>query len=303
MNHKPSRRRPGFTFIELLLVIAVMSLLMGLLLPAIQRARDSSMRMQCSSQLRQFGLAIQNYHDIKGGLLPSHLEDNASGTNTGQATWAVLILPFIDQEPLYDTWDLSKTYNAQTTFNHAVSPSAIFYCPARRGTDSVSKLGGQDNFAGGLSDYAVPGGDDGTIPGTWYGRYSRAALIAADCSQGPGRCRSRTKISSVSDGMSNTALLGEKHVRTSRYGQSDEDNSIFNGASILNHIRVAGPGYELATNPDYTTNATLIFGSSHLDICNFLMGDGSVRALRSSTPGSKLRAIMLRDDGESVSFD
>src|SRR5439155_23164589 len=98
----------------------------------------------------------------------------------------------------------------------------------------------------GLSDYAVCGGDDGTVPGVWYTKDSHGALISADCSGGLDRYRPRTRWNSISDGLSNTIFLGEKHVRPMRFGESDEDNSVFNGASPYTHIRLAGPGYELA---------------------------------------------------------
>lgn len=290
----------GFTLIEMLLVIAVLTALMGLLLPSVQNARAASMRTQCSSQLKQFGLAIATAHETMGGLLPSRLENPATGTNTGEATWALLIMPYIDLNPMYRRWDLTKTYNNQTNFPHASAVNSLYYCPARRGVNVLSKTGGGqlDNFAGCLSDYAVAGGDDGAVPGPWYTKDSRGALISADCSGGLDRFRPRTKISSITDGLSNTILLGEKHVRPTRFGESDEDNSVLNGASPYSHIRVAGPGYELARGIADTANASSVFGSWHGDMVFFLMGDGSVRTIQKSASGTLLSYLARRDDGQ-----
>src|SRR5262249_5807000 len=140
-------------------------------------------------------------------------------------------------------------------------------------------------------------------PGIWYTSASRAALIPADCTLGLNRFKPRTKFSSIADGTSNTMLMGEKHVRPTRFGESDEDNSVYNGVSPFSHIRVAGPGYEVALSPTDTTNASLIFGSYHQLLCNFLLADGHVISLRNGIGGTVLSRPVLRDDGQSFTLD
>jgi prepilin-type N-terminal cleavage/methylation domain-containing protein len=101
------RPRRGFTLIELLVVIAIISLLVGMLMPAVQKAREAASKISCANNLKQFGLALQNYHNNYDQFPPSRLNDY-------QATWLVLLLPYVEQDNLYNQWNLSATYYDQT---------------------------------------------------------------------------------------------------------------------------------------------------------------------------------------------
>src|SRR5262249_30630255 len=101
-------RRLGFTLIELLVVIAIIAILIGIMLPAVQRAREVAFRIKCASNLRQIGLAMHGYHGTYNELPPNRM---SSGDH---ATWAVLIMPQLEQDSVYNQWNLNLPYAAQS---------------------------------------------------------------------------------------------------------------------------------------------------------------------------------------------
>src|SRR6516162_1784656 len=109
-----ARRRPGFTLIELLVVIAIIAVLIALLLPAVQAAREAARRAQCVNNLKQLGLAIQNYHDVHGALPPTALASSA--TVTPDFSMKGRILPFLEQTVLSNALNSSYLYNDPTNF-------------------------------------------------------------------------------------------------------------------------------------------------------------------------------------------
>ena len=119
-----SSRRRGITLIELLVVIAIIAILIGLLMPAVQKVREAAARASCGNNLKQLGLAIHNYYDGHQTLPPSRL-------GSQYASWFVLILPYLEQGNLYNQWDINQTYYMQPT---AVQTAQVklFYCPSRR---------------------------------------------------------------------------------------------------------------------------------------------------------------------------
>lgn len=149
--------RQAFSLIELLAVIAIISVLIGLLLPAVQRVREAANRISCANNLKQLGLAMHHYENVHGHLPPNKLGEHL-------ATWAVLILPYMEQDNLYAQWNVKKYYFQQ---NDMARQSAVpnYFCPSRRTMATAPRLSvsgdkppayvGLAHVPGALSDYAV----------------------------------------------------------------------------------------------------------------------------------------------------
>jgi prepilin-type N-terminal cleavage/methylation domain-containing protein len=154
MSGPLTNRRRGFSLVELLVVIAIIALLVGLLLPAVQHAREAAHRTSCLNNLKQITLAMHNYELSYQNLPPRCLGE------TG-ATWAVLILPFVEQKNLYNLWDLSNSYYDQSD-TARLSRVPIYFCPSRR----LPSMAGNSTF-----------GDNRWLGGDSYGPQVSGALI------------------------------------------------------------------------------------------------------------------------------
>ncbi len=304
-SRSTTRPRAGaFTLIELLVVIAISAILIGLLLPAVQKVREAAARMQCANNLKQIGLAVHNYHGTYQMLPPASLGGD------GEASWAVLILPFIEQDNLYKQWDLSLRYTYYREPANVVGAQVkIYYCPSRRSPPQLSVSGDSrppwGGYPGALGDYAANGG---TSTATWDDpRNGNGVLLYADTTFGPNNTvvswRSMTAFKDVTDGLSNTLLIGEKHVLIGEFGQEAAgDNSIYNGDDIRTIVRVAGrqlPGpidRPLASSPWDSYRPDERFGSYHTGVCQFVLCDGSVRAISTAVDLDTLTRLASRND-------
>lgn len=157
--------RIGFTLVELLVVIAVIGLLIGLLMPAVQKAREAANRISCANNLKQIGLAMHNYHFDFNKLPPrAKLAGPADANQSAGATWAVLILPYMEQDNLYRQWDLNRRYYEQNDAAR-LTPVRGYFCPTRRSASDSGSLSGDQailaggslagNVSGALGDYAA----------------------------------------------------------------------------------------------------------------------------------------------------
>ncbi len=297
--------RHGFTLIELLVVIAIIAILIALLLPAVQQAREAARRSQCQNNLKQLGLALHNYHDVHKVFPPGEIGVRLSDGSTqfrdanspvNLIGWSCFILPYMDQANLYNS--IGSTvfsasfgaawYSSSTVSTLGQTPLSAFACPS----DPMG-LVNTDMGGWGKSNYG------GCAGGTTQASGIRPTT-SASC-KGVFYINSSTRIRDITDGTSNTILLGE---RTTEGGQK--------GTIWIGQRTDVGWGYAeyvylnlLNDTTEHRINGTGYNGdaysSSHEGGAQFLLGDGAVRFI-SENVNHAATAINLanRADGNVV---
>ncbi len=318
-----ARRLRGFTLIELLVVIAIIAILIALLLPAVQQAREAARRTQCKNTLKQWGLALHNYHDNSNCFPYGAMGINSTTNNLG---FHVMLLPFIDQAPLYNQFDFNIPYTAtapapsNVALNQRSTP--LFHCASARQVDKMSTSAGQWT----VHYYGVAGAK-GPKAAPQTGTYS-AASTTTNYTTAHGNfatngilCRNTvSRFADITDGTSNTFLLGEisaatgqtpdtpvtlqPHWRPWIQGASNNTNSgaFYACKNIYNSI---GPsGYDNATTPNqnYLFN-DVRFGSQHTGGAHFLMGDGAVKFVSENIDFATYQAAASKGDSEARQLD
>lgn len=283
-------RRTAFTLIELLVVIAIISTLIGMLLPAVQKAREAASRLSCGNNLKQIGLAMQMHADATDRLPPSR-------SFVGGPTWAVHILDHLEQSNLRRQWNMGVTYYQQTPVARQTNVK-IYFCPSRRASGDLpasrsgdipsnSSWGGGSHVPGALGDYAVCVDRSGfDMPN------STTPFLDGSFQLGTG-----IRINDFPDGSSNTLLVGEKHVPLGRNGVGWWDCSIYNGDYHQCSCRAGSTFYPLTTNPNDTSWK---FGSRHVMVVLFCFADGHVQALHENIDPYVLELLNQRSDGQVI---
>lgn len=298
---RSAKNRAGFTLVELLVVIAIIGVLVGLLLPAVQAAREAARRMQCSNNLKQQGLAIQNHHDIFKHFPPGGYNPWGS-----VGSWATQILPYMEQGPLA----AQNTNNNVDILRYRGGPT-VFFCPSRRGAQANLSQGGRY-----LMDYAAatPADSPNSWDQFWHGdtwgmAWEKARYYGVIVRGGPdqnGIWRgNKSKMANIIDGTSNTMVIGEKQLSPIRYKTGDwHDDAGWADGWDPDVIRYTG----FTPNPDLKYDNQggwegYRFGSTHPSGMNILLADGSVRFLGYSVDATIFNRLGHREDGGTIPDD
>ncbi|PHS18467.1 MAG: prepilin-type cleavage/methylation domain-containing protein [Blastopirellula sp.] len=296
-------QRRAFTLIELLVVIAIIGILIALLLPAVQQARESARRMQCLNNLKQIGLASHNYHDI----YRQFPNVNANSTLSG-GSFFTSILPQIEQANAYKLYDFTKT-NSDPVNQEVVGQELPFYlCPSSPIPRAVPSCDSDAGRAPG--NYAVNIGSKNYNP---YWAYTGAprpvlngAIVYTDSSP------TKTAFRSFTDGTSNTLMVGETAYNLPDYkfrtgacaGESRYSftlwSSPYPGATACTTESTFNPK-DIADDGIYDPNWLYSFRSDHPGGVQFLFADGSVHFIADTINSLTLDALATRASGEVVS--
>jgi prepilin-type N-terminal cleavage/methylation domain-containing protein len=350
---KRRRNTPGFTLVELLVVIAIIGVLVSLLLPAVQQAREVARRMSCSNRLKQLGLALHNYETVHKLYPPAYVTANpaANGSAFGVSFgdeyrngpsgfgWGALLLPFVEQQNLYEQFNFSVPCWAPANAGPAQTKVAVFLCPSanggsngfnvqRQGSDVRHGVEFSPTIRFAHSHYVTNAG----IHQPW-GRatafcfdYDVPEPIAVNSNlpariDGPFYRNARIRVASVSDGLSNTVFLGEH-------------SSILSNKTWVGVVpgAVTPPRLDLRPWPSENNGAGCLVGAhsgpdthdhpqviihapnnpfghtdemwgEHPTGCNVLLGDGAVRFTTAFIHPYTWVALSTRDGGDEISGD
>jgi prepilin-type N-terminal cleavage/methylation domain-containing protein/prepilin-type processing-associated H-X9-DG protein len=278
MPRAPTRQSthpPAFTLIELLVVIAIIGVLIALLLPAVQAAREAARRAQCTSNLKQLGIALHGYHDAfntfpAGGWIALPTQPQTANMNIG---WSAVVLPWLEQRALFDALNLNFPYGdpSNSTAGHTVL--TVYLCPSEPRTSFWNRDTG-DVFDYADADY-----------GGMYG--PRGLAFPSDVNsppRGPMIFNQNISLAQILDGSSQTILVGEDPEAI--HAQWIDGHNIFDQSAPINARPPLEFGEELT--------------SRHPGGANALFGDGSVHFLKNATNVVPLSALCTRALGEVI---
>jgi prepilin-type N-terminal cleavage/methylation domain-containing protein/prepilin-type processing-associated H-X9-DG protein len=352
MSPPKAARRAGFTLIELLVVIAIIAILIGLLLPAVQKVREAANRMKCSNNLKQVGLALHNYHDTYGRLPvaaymtwagdytpPAGTSSDVPGVN-GDWSWLAMLLPFYEQDNLFKGLNVPQDPLANHNGNTSQSPFPpakddlistplkLLLCPSdpdsangqrNDNADTYGELVGITNYFASLGQNWGGGvtSDSSCVPGQscQWGAIPPyiAASTTGDCNglwngDGPffgyqmycyGDTRKGNPFAAITDGLSNTFLIGEALIARARWNEWVYGNGTIRTCAIPPNAKMPSGTY--ADQWDWPNNFG--FNSAHTGGVQFLYCDGSVHFINDSIQLTVYRAMATRAGGETLTAD
>lgn len=322
--HKITRR--GFTLVELLVVIAIIGMLVGLLLPAVQQAREAARQMQCNNNLKQMGLAAMN-HESAHKFLPSggwgaywEGEPDLGFGKKQPAAWRYSVLPFLEQNAL---WSMGQDGNQQQDANiksnnkiRAQTPLSFFNCPSRRACktyyawaytyncDDLGGVGAKSDYCGCCGDGYMS--DTGAYPSSYADGINKANNFTRNTT-GTTDHMSQVTIGEIRDGTSNTYLYGEKYLAPEYYeayskdGQGD-DHGIYAGCDNDNVRYTRNDAADIPKQDRSGYNVCTPFGSPHAGSCGMTLADGSVHRVSYSIDQETNSYLGKKADGHVASL-
>ena len=278
MKSKRYRRRNGFTVVEFIVVVAVVAILVALLLPAVQQARSAARRSSCMNNLKQIGLALHNYHDTFGTFPPGWVAHDNKAASDRLWGWQVMILPYVDQAPLYNQVNFKKKFPKPSKLTQ--TEIETYRCP--------------EDTSPGLNPYR-----GGYATSNYSGNYGNIALRGSvdppKTSNGIFYWNSSVRIRDITDGTSNTSMVGER--------------SISSAAGIWVGLRANQNENDAVTDCSHDSQINAVvrsFSSPHRGGAHFLLCDGSVRLLSDKIGSSNKKGRQMgtyqklgqRNDGQ-----
>jgi prepilin-type N-terminal cleavage/methylation domain-containing protein/prepilin-type processing-associated H-X9-DG protein len=303
------QRRRGFTMIELLIVVAIISVLIGLLLPAVQKVREAAARTQCTKNLTQIGMALQDYHDLRDCLPPGYLcnpvkPQDPSWTSPGWG-WAALLLPFLDESNLAASMDLSLPVEdpGAAIATGRTTLLRMFTCPSDPGPGTftvVDKIGAPLAMVATNSYAACFGSTD---------KQGKVIDVGSRPDEGNGLFfrNSRLTFDDITDGTSTTLAVGE---RVAWFAQTPWAGAVTGGITQASAAATTGLAMKSAATQTlahmglHRLNAANAesddFYTNHTNAAIFLFADGSVRPIHVTADLRVLQALASRAGGEIV---
>lgn len=301
------RRNRGFTLVELLVVIAIIGVMVGLLLPAVQAAREAARRMQCSNNLKQIGLACHNYMDSNRESLPPGSFYKLMSGRWDSHGWTVAILPYIEQNAMYENYNFSLPPTAVEHQDIRRAAVSAYVCPSFDGRPvNTASIAYSD---GGLLTYQGVGGvyyNDPALDKNMPGNAGHGMIV----SNGAFRLDGDRRASEIIDGLSNTLMIGEFTHRDKTGGNSGYPGNVrvwivgtsalANGALYSMKIVYQDTINSPRDRPAGVAYNHLPFTSLHPGGANFAAADGSVKFVSETINFDTYRAVATINGRESL---